>query len=278
VLAFDPRTWQVTARIDTGRAPYHGVCPTWLQVSPDGGTVYAICEESDNVIVIDTASATVVGAIRVGQPYASSVPLALSNAAGPTVICGTVRDALGQPIPNITVGAGPYPQIMDCQPGTYWSDTGPDGAYCLGLPAGDYAVFVNSNGQTGRYASVIYPDVASWAQASATTSVTVSSGACVRGIDLTLPPALRLTGRLVDGAGQPVLSAGGWMQDGAQGIEIGCAIGFGASGEDGTFCVHVPAGTYEMGFCRDNECYTVLRDLCVVTDQDLGDVLFADAD
>jgi YVTN family beta-propeller protein len=63
VIVFNANTWQVTAKIDVGRAPYFGVCPAWLAQSPDGGTLYAVSEEGDNVVVIDTATNRVTGVI-----------------------------------------------------------------------------------------------------------------------------------------------------------------------------------------------------------------------
>jgi len=63
VLVYDAHTWQVTAKIDTGRAPYFGVCPVWLVVSPDGDVLYVVCEEGDNVLVVDTATHRVIETI-----------------------------------------------------------------------------------------------------------------------------------------------------------------------------------------------------------------------
>jgi YVTN family beta-propeller protein len=79
VIAFDANAWEVTAKIDVGRAPYFGVCPTWLALSPDGSTLFVVCEESDNVVVIDTATNTVIKAIRVGRPYRIHLPLITKN-------------------------------------------------------------------------------------------------------------------------------------------------------------------------------------------------------
>jgi hypothetical protein len=67
------------------------------------------------------------------------------------------------------------------------------------------------------------------------------------------------------------------MRDNAQGIEFGCALGFGSSDTDGTFRVNVPAGTYDVNFCTASDCHTVVRDLVVSAQVNLGDVLFAEA-
>jgi DNA-binding beta-propeller fold protein YncE len=81
VLAFDAVTWQVTAKIDVGRAPYFGLCPGWLVLSPDGRRLYAVAEEGDNVIAIDTGAGTVIRAIRVGRPYQRYLPMTLRKVA-----------------------------------------------------------------------------------------------------------------------------------------------------------------------------------------------------
>jgi hypothetical protein len=91
-----------------------------------------------------------------------------------------------------------------------------------------------------------------------------------------LPVGFTVSDRLVDGAGQPVLGAGGNMQDEAQEVEFGCALGFGSSDTDGTFRVNVPAGTYDLVFCKEAECHVVVRDQNVNATLDLGNVLFAE--
>ena len=80
----------------------------------------------------------------------------------------------------------------------------------------------------------------------------------------------------MDGARQPVLGAGGNTWDEAQDVEFGCALGFGWSDRDGTFRVNVPAGTYDLAFCKGAECHTVVRGRMVNASLDLGDVLFAE--
>jgi YVTN family beta-propeller protein len=79
VFAFDADLWEVTAKIDIGRAPYFGMVPMWLVLSPDGGTLYALNSDSDNVVVIDTATNTVIKAIRVRRPYRIHLPLVTKN-------------------------------------------------------------------------------------------------------------------------------------------------------------------------------------------------------
>jgi YVTN family beta-propeller protein len=63
VAVFDTDTWQLTAQIDTGRAPYFATEPVWLLLDPDGSTLYVVNELSDNVLVIDTATNQVTGVI-----------------------------------------------------------------------------------------------------------------------------------------------------------------------------------------------------------------------
>jgi hypothetical protein len=98
----------------------------------------------------------------------------------------------------------------------------------------------------------------------------------VADVDFSLPVGFTVSGRLVDGAGQRVLGAGGNIRDEAQDVEFGCALGFGSSDTDGTFQVNVPAGTYDLVFCREAECHVVVRDRTVNASLDLGDVLFAE--
>ncbi|MBN1137314.1 MAG: YncE family protein [Anaerolineae bacterium] len=63
VAVFDTTTWQMTARIDTGRIPFYGTEPLWLLVDPDGSSLYVLNELSDNILVIDTALNQVTAAI-----------------------------------------------------------------------------------------------------------------------------------------------------------------------------------------------------------------------
>jgi YVTN family beta-propeller protein len=167
VIVFNPNTWDVVAKIDTGRAPFFGVCPVWLAISPDGRWLYALGEESDNVVIIDTTSNKVVGTVRVGKPYPQFLPMTLKNAQPSTTISGIVTDTSGNPLANI--------------------------------------------------------------------------------------------------------------RDNAKYIEFGCSFGFGSSDSDGTFQVNVPAGTYDLSFCKENQCYTVIKGRLISASVNLGDVLFAEA-
>jgi len=276
VLAFDAGTWNVTAKIDTGRAPYFGVCPVWLALSPDGGTLYAVAEESDNVVVIDTATSAVIETIRVGKPYPAFLPLTLKNAVAPSIIAGTVTDAQGTPLADLHVSAGSYDAVVNCGPDEFWTRTATDGSYHLDVTPGSYLVSVNSHHQPGSYVPEAYPDVNSWSRIGMATRINVGAGQQVAGVDLDLATGFTVSGRLVDGDGQPVLGAGGNMRDEAQDVEFGCALGFGSSDTDGTFRINVPAGTYDLGFCTDSACHTVIRDRVVNAPVDLGDVLFAE--
>ncbi len=276
VLAFDPATWQVTAEIDTGRAPYFGVCPVWLALSPDGDRLYAVAEESDNVVVIDTVTHEVIQTVRVGRPYPVFLPVAFKNAVPPAVIAGTVTDEGGTPLADVRVSAGAYDAILNCGSDQFWARTAADGSYRLNLTPGDYLVYVNSHHQPGGYVPEAYSNINSWANIDAATRIDLDAGGRMSGVDLSLPLGFTVSGRLVDGAGQPVLGAGGNVRDEAQNVEFGCALGFGSSDVDGTFQVNLPAGTYDLSFCRGTECHTVIRDQAVDASIDLGDVLFAE--
>jgi YVTN family beta-propeller protein len=67
VLALDTATWEVRARIDTGRMPFSGATPRWLSLSPGRSELYVVCEEGDRVVVIDTATRQVTAVIRLDQ-------------------------------------------------------------------------------------------------------------------------------------------------------------------------------------------------------------------
>ncbi len=293
VLAFDTDTWEVAAKIDTGRAPYFGVCPVWLALSPDGGTpsslqrrhsdgaLYAVAEESDNVVVIDTATNAVRATVRVGRPYPVYLPLAMRNAVPPTTIAGTVTDAGGSPLAGMTVRAGNYDDVANCGGDQFSADTAGDGSYRLDVTPGTYLVFVNSHNSAGSHVPEAYADVNRWSAIQTATPVTVVQGQTAAGVDFSLPDGFTVSGRLVDSQGQPVLGAGGHIHDDAQGVDFGCALGFGSSDADGTFRVNVPAGTYDLGFGLGfglgSENHTVVRRLAVSDHVDLGDVLFAEA-
>ena len=78
IAVFDTDTWQVTAQIDTGRAPYFRTEPVWLLMDPDGSTLYVVNELSDNILVIDTALNQVTGVISL-RKCRVYLPLVLRN-------------------------------------------------------------------------------------------------------------------------------------------------------------------------------------------------------
>jgi len=277
VIAFDTDTWTVTAKIDTGREPYFGSCPAWLAVSPDGTRLYAAAEESDNVVIIDTTTDTVVGTVRVGHPYPIFLPVTLKDAVPPTIIAGTVTNAAGTPLADVHVSAGAYDDIINCGSEIFNTTTAADGTYRLNVSPGSYLVYINSHNQPGSYIPEAYPNINSWSEIDAATSIQVGVGDRVDAVDLSLPVGFTVSGRLVNDAGQPVLGAGGNIRDDTQGLSYGCALGFGSSNADGTFRVNVPAGTYDLNFCTASTCHTVIRNRSISAHLDLGNVRFAEA-
>jgi len=78
VAVLDASTWQVMAKVDTGRAPHFGTEPVWLLMNPDGSTLYVVNELSDNVLVMDTATNQVTGVISL-RKCRVYLPLVLRN-------------------------------------------------------------------------------------------------------------------------------------------------------------------------------------------------------
>jgi len=105
----------------------------------------------------------------------------------------------------------------------------------------------------------------------------VNTGQVVSGINFDLPSGYRLTGRLVDSASQPVLGAGGHLEDPVQEIEYSCALGGGSSSTDGAFEFNVPAGLYDLGFCKSSQCHMVIKGKIIRATTSLGDMLFSEA-
>jgi sugar lactone lactonase YvrE len=210
----------------------------------------------------------------VTRPCSSPRP---SFPQGVGTLSGTVASVGGTPLEGFWVGAGDYDTVAACGGGAYGVWSGPDGAYQIDVSPGTYLVYVNSHDAPGSYLPEAYRDVNSWSAIDQAARVTVADGQSVSGIDFSLPTGFSLSGRLVDAGGEPVLGAGGSIQNLSQTVEYGCALGFGSSDSDGSFRVNVPAGTYDLGFGTPTERHMVQYGLVVTGTMDLGDVLFADA-
>lgn len=194
-----------------------------------------------------------------------------------TAIQGTVTDDNGDPVVGITVGAGDYASLLSCGTMAFSDTTDASGNYSLSVSQGDYLVYVNSHNRPEGYLPEAYPDVNSWAKISSATSIHVNTGQVVSGVNFDLPSGYRLTGRLVGRPSQPVLGAGGHLEDPVQEIEYSCAFGGGSSSTDGTFQFNVPAGLYDLGFCKSGQCHTVLKGKIIRVTMSLGDVPFSEA-
>ncbi|MCD6475797.1 MAG: hypothetical protein J7K85_05970 [Anaerolineaceae bacterium] len=64
IAAFDTSMWELTAQIDTGYSPVFGICPNDFAFHPDGTYLYVSCEQSDNIMVIDTKTNQVINVIQ----------------------------------------------------------------------------------------------------------------------------------------------------------------------------------------------------------------------
>ena len=196
-----------------------------------------------------------------------------------TVIQGTVRDTAGNLVSGIMVRAGNYDSMVNyCGSATASDTTDSSGNYTLNVSAGNYLVFVNSHKRPEDYLPEAYAGVYSWAKKDSTTAITLITGQVITGIDFALPLGYKISGRLVDGTAQPVLDAGGTLEDIDQKIKYTCALGGGSSNTDGTFEFNVPAGIYNLNMCKNSECHLVLKGSIINTNISLGDVLFTDAD
>ena len=205
-------------------------------------------------------------------------PARMASGQANGAICGRVRDGRGNPVGDVFIAAGDYDTVVSCSGGTpYGTNTGWDGTYRLQVPPGTYVVVVFTHGRDEHLVPQAYRDVRSWSDIGRALPVTVASGQTVSGIDLQLTAGFRLSGRLVNGQGQPVRDAGGHIADPEQRIVFGCTMGFGTSGTDGRFAVTVPAGSYDLSFALGGEGHYVRYAIPVASDVALGDVLFAEA-
>jgi len=67
VLVLNPTTWQVVAKVDTGRMPFSGGTPRWLALDANRARLYVVCEEGDRVVVIDTTTLGITGVVRLDE-------------------------------------------------------------------------------------------------------------------------------------------------------------------------------------------------------------------
>jgi len=202
----------------------------------------------------------------------------LRQYTAPSGIKGRVTDSSRSAIAQINVAAANYESVLTCEgSGDFWASIDADGTYQLDLPPGTYLVYINSHSEPNSCVPQAYRGVGSWLQIANAARVT-ADGRIVPNVNLGLEHGLTISGRLVDSRGDPVLGAGGFIIDPAQGIEFTCSLGFGTSDSDGTFRINLPTGEYDLGFCPDAVCHVVIPGLDVSDHAELGDVLFAEAD
>jgi sugar lactone lactonase YvrE len=227
------------------------------------------------LVVILALSGTMPSVTGEVEPGPEPEP-AHQHAASNGTISGIVTDDNGTPLAGIGVGAGDYDTLVDCGGADHWAGTAADGSFQLDMPPGTYLVFVNSHPYPDSYLPEAYCDINSWHVIAQATPIGVTAGQVVTGVDFSIPSGFSLSGRLVDDHGQPVLGAGGHIENLNGTVEYGCALGFGSSDSDGTFRVNVPAGIYDLFFGTMSEGHTVVYGLIVTQTLDLGDVLFAE--
>lgn len=143
----------------------------------------------------------------------------------------------GLGLPNVGVAAN-LASPMGCYDWSADTDTDPSGAYVLVVPSGTYRVFANAFGD--GYVNGWYAGLGVIAQGfDQATSVTVPPEQS--GIDLTLPVAMRITGRVTDLSGAPIAGA----RISANSAPPTNGFGGGAqSASDGTFTLFVAPGSY----------------------------------
>ncbi len=155
-------------------------------------------------------------------------------------ITGLVLDGSGSPMANVSVSASP--SVMGA--GGYGSGmTGADGMYTIsGLAAGDYRVqFMAPMGSD--LINEYYRDTTNY---SAATPVTVTAGNTTSDIDAQLATGGKITGRITDGAGNPVANASVAANPaGAGSAGYGNAI----TSTEGTYTISgLTAGDYRVQF------------------------------
>jgi hypothetical protein len=152
---------------------------------------------------------------------------ALSLLARDAAITGTVTDDQGNGVPGIPLAAW-----RDGVPGNLNTASGPEGEYILPVSTGTWHIQPAPS-----------PDQA-YLYTGGGQSVTLSSGATIPNIDFDLATAdAVISGVLVDSSGNPLSEVSGWAT--ARNTSDP-AIHNGAPIEDGTFEIHIPAGTYHV--------------------------------
>ncbi len=177
-----------------------------------------------------------------GQVYAESAPITVKIPTSPS-LTGTVTGTAGEPISGVTVEVTTAAGATAAHP-----TTGADGGYTVaGLAPGDYTVcFVPAGGSNGPdglgYLPQCWHDVT---DGRTPTSVTVTSGTAVTGIDARLATAGAVSGTVTDTTGTPL-----------QGVVVsvdkpgGDPVSYAATDSAGAWSVTgLPAGTY--GVCFD---------------------------
>ena len=160
----------------------------------------------------------------------TAVNFALQKAG---IVSGTVTSA-AVPLSNITVAA--YNVTSGTRRG--FAVTGRDGFYSLVLPPGDYRIAAYDN--SGMYAVSFFPNQPSF---TAATTVTLTSGRQVTGVDFSLALSAHLSGTVVDAETNAPLPASAVLAYTADGTTLVAAT---ATDVNGNFTLTVPPGAYKV--------------------------------
>ncbi len=187
-------------------------------------------------------------------------------------ITGKVTDSMNNPLKNHEIHVGIYDEIVRCWGITYSSITNDDGLYTIQVPFGDYLIFSHSSIER-RILPLAYEEVLSWNEISNAKRITIQDTDTVENINLKLEYGYLVCGNLIDTSGYPV-AAGGNAFDVINWTEFGCSFGFGSDESDGRFEVILPQGDFQISFHDGESSKTVIRNLSVIKDTCLGNILF----
>ena len=154
-------------------------------------------------------------------------------------IAGRLRDADGVGLGNLQV------EVLGLDPANAGvvapARSGPDGAYEVVVPPGQYRLRFRQNDDPRSYVPQVYDGISDFKDIEQARLLTVTAGQALTGVDFTLQKGVAVSGRLVNRKGNPIAGVrGGLLNRETREVTTG-PLGF-TSNSDGAFRVVVPPG------------------------------------